>query len=486
MDSAGAEAADGLPDYLAPEKPVQSFEVLPGRDTLLYGAEGTVLWVPAYAFGAARPGAGPARPTDSLAGPVTLQLREFYSLPDILLHNLTTTSGTDVLETGGMLHLQAQTATGQPCALRPGKELLLRMPAARPLPGMQLYTGVPTARGVDWQRPVPALNRQRFREVGPQLRGTQAAFYQQLRRSLAFSAADVDRLLARPRSRAERQQLRSWTTSRRTRLLEFGRVTLGIDAQGRVTGVNVLGIRDEALRLALDATLRRQAPAFVPAALLGPLPPRKAHSNVLTEVPRRRRWVKAAPLPQVPVAGVWLFDLGFGRDGRVRFFGDDRSFVGQLSTPANAIRSFDTRQARQFLRQTPAGDLNATSVDSLGGYLFSAAGLGWINCDRSARFASQKRVQFGVETPAAGTRAVLVFRRVRGVVPGIGQDAGATRQLFYAAPEGEPATLVAFKRDKGITYLATRAVVLSEGVAPELSFRPVTPEELRAALAQLE
>jgi hypothetical protein len=448
---------------------------------VLYGTEGTTIWVPAQAFVEAALGA----PTPT--GPVELQLKEFYSLPDILLNNLSTNSSQDgLLETGGMLHLAAVSANGKPCNLRPGAELLVQIPAAHPKAGMQLYAGVPMpGRKLDWQRPRPALKPQAFEPEGPQVRGTEAQLRAFLRQRLAFSASTAQRLRA-AQTLPQRKALRQASRFVGRRLVEYGRLEVAVDRRGTVVNATAVGIQDSVLREQL-CSAGRQLPPFRPATLTGPVRARPAAAtprSYLTIIRRQRRVAPAKPLPQLPMAGNWEIEVGFARDGQVLFPWPSLGTANGLNGFDN-LKSFRADSARQYLRRADARTLQATSLDSLSGYLFSATSLGWANCDRTGQLASQ-RIYYGVETDAPNTRVQLVFRRARAVIPSDGERPGTRLQLFHSAPAGEPATLVAIKRESGVTYLAIKDVVMSEQIEKGLPFHPVSADELRAALARID
>jgi hypothetical protein len=461
-------------------KAAQRFWLQPGRDTVLYGVEGTVISVPAQAFVEALPGA------TALAGPVELQLKEFYSLPDILLNNLSTNSSQGLLETGGMLHLAAVSANGKPCSLRAGTELLVQMPASHPKANMQLYTGVHTAgHRLDWQRPRPALQPAAFDQTGPQVRGTEAQLRAFLRQYLAFSASTAQRLRA-THTRPQRKALRQASRFTGTRWVEYGRLSVSVDRQGTVVGATADGIQDSVLRERLCGAAR-QLPAFRPAILSGPVSARPTAApprSYLTISRRKRRLEPTKPLPQLPVAGEWNVEIGFSRDGKVWFPWPSTAYAAIPGAFPNR-RTFRFDNARQYLRRADTRTLQAASLDSLSGYLFSATSLGWANCDRTGQLASQ-RVYYGVETDAPNTRVQLVFRRARVVIPSDGERPGTRLQQFHSAPVGEAATLVAIKREGGVTYLAVKDVVMSEHTERNLPFRPVSADELRSALAKID
>lgn len=128
----------------------QSFTINPSRDTMLRGAQGTEIRFRAGSL---------AVPKGK--GPVTLTLREFYTPADMVLAGLSTRAGRRLLETGGMLQIEASGA-GQPLQLRAGATMGVRMPTRRAEPGMQLFAGQPAAAGrIDWVLVPPRPPRER-------------------------------------------------------------------------------------------------------------------------------------------------------------------------------------------------------------------------------------------------------------------------------------------------------------------------------------
>lgn len=74
-------------------------------------------------------------------GPVTIELTEAYTLSDMLLAGLSTTSGGQRLETGGMVKLTATDARGQFLRLREGYEVTASIPTDYYNPDMKIFTG---------------------------------------------------------------------------------------------------------------------------------------------------------------------------------------------------------------------------------------------------------------------------------------------------------------------------------------------------------
>lgn len=90
---------------------------------------------------------------EAVQEPIKVELKEFYTSKDILLGELHTMEGEEVLETGGMLNLKI-TAQGEPLELKKGKTASIKMPTktAKNKKGMGLYFGKRMANGaVDWR-----------------------------------------------------------------------------------------------------------------------------------------------------------------------------------------------------------------------------------------------------------------------------------------------------------------------------------------------
>ena len=78
--------------------------------------------------------------------PVTLQAREFCTIPEILLAGISTRTSDNILETGSMVCLDTK-AGGRSCSLAPGKFIVLHFPFSGERKRMQLYEGYPDKSG---------------------------------------------------------------------------------------------------------------------------------------------------------------------------------------------------------------------------------------------------------------------------------------------------------------------------------------------------
>jgi TonB family protein len=154
------------------QKKPELFEIDPLRDTLLIGAEGTKIRIPANAFVAEKDGK-PAK------AKIQIRLREYYQLPDLLLARLSTSSNGELLETGGTIHIEAN-AAGDAYRLAAGKTLEYAFPYKTEKKNMQLFNGTWTADGtINWtleKSPVnPASKVYSFSEKMPAFPGGNSA-----------------------------------------------------------------------------------------------------------------------------------------------------------------------------------------------------------------------------------------------------------------------------------------------------------------------
>jgi hypothetical protein len=108
------------------EQKKQSFCIDPNRDTLLALNQGTIIAIQAGTF-------------VNQKGCVTISAKEVYKKSDMLLENLSTTSNGKMLESGGMIYLEATNSSGKPVS--PKKEIAIFMPTTDYKNDMQLFKG---------------------------------------------------------------------------------------------------------------------------------------------------------------------------------------------------------------------------------------------------------------------------------------------------------------------------------------------------------
>lgn len=128
-----------------PKEYQQNFSFQAEKGTVLEGEKGTVLQIPANCFVDAN--------GNAVRGEISFLLQEAYSYSDMLFQNLSTVSDGKMLETGGMLFIEAKDEAGNVLEIREGAEITAAMAStAAKMPEMQTFEGVvdSTDNSVNW------------------------------------------------------------------------------------------------------------------------------------------------------------------------------------------------------------------------------------------------------------------------------------------------------------------------------------------------
>lgn len=112
--------------YKQLEQKKQTFCIDPNRDTILALDQGTIISIQAGTF-------------VNQKGCVTISAKEVYKKSDMLLENLSTTSNGKMLESGGMIYLEATNSSGKPVS--PKKEMAIFLPTTDYKNDMKLFKG---------------------------------------------------------------------------------------------------------------------------------------------------------------------------------------------------------------------------------------------------------------------------------------------------------------------------------------------------------
>lgn len=130
-------------DFKSIEQDFQDFAVNTNFDTTILCKEGTVIKIKHSSFLIA------SNLTEA-KGIITFQVKEFYKLSDIISARLTTHSNDNILETGGMLFIQA-VSDGQLCKLKDNSPIEISFPFTEKKDSMLLFSGSWTNQKVNWE-----------------------------------------------------------------------------------------------------------------------------------------------------------------------------------------------------------------------------------------------------------------------------------------------------------------------------------------------
>lgn len=130
-------------DFKTIEQDFQDFVINANFDTTIICKEGTVFKIRHSSFLI-------ASNLTEVKGTITFQVKEFYKISDILSARLTTHSNENILETGGMLFIQA-TSNGQLCKLKDNSSIEISFPFTEKKDSMLLFSGSWTNQKIDWK-----------------------------------------------------------------------------------------------------------------------------------------------------------------------------------------------------------------------------------------------------------------------------------------------------------------------------------------------
>ncbi len=139
----------------------KAIEINANNEEQITGDKGVILTIPAQAF---------EREDGRLAqGNITIQLTEALSPADWIFNGLSTISNGQLLETGGMVNIDAMSDDKQPLRLRKGKNIRVEIPTNGNQEGMELfYANHQTAnKSFDWVQAPNLTNSPSIRKKKP-------------------------------------------------------------------------------------------------------------------------------------------------------------------------------------------------------------------------------------------------------------------------------------------------------------------------------
>lgn len=109
---------------------LEKFEIKGTEETILKGKKGTSIYIPANTF-QFEDGTTPTQA-------VTIEIKECYSLTDMIFEDLQTTSKEQILETNGMVYLNAE-SDGKKLSVKDGKAVVIGFPKKNAAKEMDLF-----------------------------------------------------------------------------------------------------------------------------------------------------------------------------------------------------------------------------------------------------------------------------------------------------------------------------------------------------------
>ena len=129
--------------YSSLKKQAEIFYINTARDTVITCKQGTLLTIKANSF-------INSTTKKTIKGNFQLKVTEYYNLSDIITANLTTLADNSILETGGMLYMEAHQNTNI-CVLSSKETLQIGFPYQEHKKNMLLFSGEKNRKQVNWK-----------------------------------------------------------------------------------------------------------------------------------------------------------------------------------------------------------------------------------------------------------------------------------------------------------------------------------------------
>jgi hypothetical protein len=420
-----------------PKVKTQYFQIDQTKDNLIEGIDGSIIKIKANSF-------------NSESEKIIIGMKEYYSLSDIAFSNLSTqTTKGELLETGGMLYLEAKNLSGKKVELK--KQIELKIPYEEHKTDMLLFSGKEDSnKNVLWD----LLPTEIIKEEGikPQVisRDEGGEVFTIVENMPSFPGCDQTSRSARESCTREKMAI---SIKRNMRLSESIKgtnpsgaclISFLIDERGWVNNVKVVK--------GLNQTLNEIAKNAVEAL------PR------MTPGSQRGRPVKV----QYTIPVVFRFD------GDEVFYNDReiRDFQDSLLNERNKLQFNNIEVNLDSLIADTAYSSNNVKND-VDYYFFSTSNLGWINCDRFIRGSG--RMDYTIANLPENTTVKMIFHRYKSILPGY-QYRG--KYTFKRVPKNEMVSIFVIKEEDGQPYVCFQSEKIADK-SPELEFELLTQTNLK-------
>lgn len=414
------------------KKAPQIIEVNTEKEFTVTCKEGTKLTIPAKAFVDVK--------TGKLArGKINLEVTEYYKLSDMLLDNLSTKSDDKILETGGMLHLDAN-KKGKKLKLKSGKRIIMAF-NNKGKENMQLFTGEERSEGVNWK-----------------LQNTGKLISEYFEEDVEVSMAVIEEPPLYPGCDEEKN---------REEIVKC----LSDNIAEYVKNNYDVTIADDDSKLSGKIKLY----AYFNINQNGDI------DNIVARAPNKKLGDEIIRvLESLP-----KLEPGFQRGTPVRVTYHLPFYI----TKEGKTKSYDVLEVRSLPRDSSIThridnpiNIKTTSQRRLVNYAFASANLGWINCDRFVR-SKKKKVKVKIKIKDhQGANVKMVFKSMSAILPSKKFDDGFD---FRFVPSGEEITLIAIKKIDDKLYLSKKESTTDAISEQDLDFREVTIQELKSELQKL-
>lgn len=440
---------------------LQEFDIDPTKGNVIEGKAGTRVWIPegAFIFADGR------RPE----GSITLKMREAYGFGDMLIDCLSTHSDGQLLETGGMVYLEAN-ANGEKLQLGADQAMAVALPTQQMKEGMQLFMGEQAEDGsvANWsatqQTPAPDLDE--FLLDLPPFPTIKRDWVKPPKEIIDYSGEPV----------APRKPIKPTAPSkpRREAMVYYPRGMEGVFMSKAKRKK-----KEEAMYEKKMKAYNRKLARF-----------KENQAGYLVAMEKYRGDFKAFQQAQKEY------------EGKIQAQKDNfKSTPAYLAYAEQVMKSKDARRAlyekevkewyaakdqRMAEYEAKYGDALLGSSDMAMQYLYRVNRLGWINCDRFYQTSKEEKVNLAIaDGDAEQEQLFVIFKDIKSMMKAYKWKGNAHYQVANL-PKDMDIRVVGIKVIDGKAQLAIKDTKVSDEQPVQLTYQPASINKIRSALKDLD
>ena len=431
INSCGTNQGETLKTPEKIEFPTVNYTINPSVDTTIFGPQGTRIFIGSETFQFEDGSIA----TDS----ITINLKEFYNKTDIILADLSTVSGNRLLETAGMVHIDAS-SNGQKLEINKDKRIVVHLPKDQnEYKRMNLFYADQTATDTsvsNWEVDTVNLIKKTMKLGGHGYRwvshndSTEFEWVPKNYIDTGYYWNPMDfYVYSRDFSESTMNEIES--------VSDF----MGVECQMTI-GKNGR-IKNEKINSKISASAKKELLIF-----LRNLPELEPGKNNKGEIIDR---------------------IGF-------LHIEGGNIIPLYKSNKEYIESFDSKYSKY--EKEPIRNMNDAELNY---YVFSVSKLGWINCDRF--IDTEETTNMFAQTPVdANTKLKMVFSDIDGVLKA---DIVEGKYVFSKVPKGKQVTIIGIKNENGQFLTAFKEITITDKPIDVLTFTETTLESLREKLEKI-
>ncbi|NIK90776.1 hypothetical protein GZ212_01325 [Mangrovimonas sp. CR14] len=414
------------------------------KDTILKLPEGTQIKIKANSFKNSK--------GLKVQGVVDFRVTEYYKISDMLLANLSTTSEGEILETGGMLFVEA---------LREGENLELdqsieiSFPCKKKKKDMELFTGEWADSGVNWVMVEEEDELENIEVMEPVSEIFEEAYVE-----VPFNLVEQPPVFPGCQEEGREALISCFNEKMKAFFLE--KFNLSIAEELKFTGkfsVNVF------FKIDTNGNVFNVY-AHAPHKKIGEEALRVAH--LLPQMSPAKQRNKEVMVP-------YFIPLEFKFPGRTK----SRRVI-RVADDSLYVQGFNRKWAERD--SIKGSGRRSVSTHDVLQYVMVSSKLGWINCDRFIN-SRKERVKYKFKLKNAdGSKVSLVFKSIKSILRGKSNN---NYFDFGELPKDEEVMLVVIKKKGDVFYFGLKEELVGDISELEVDFKELNGDGLKEELENL-